>query len=250
MMFHTRHKVFKDHNINQLCDEVFTIKNFLSREELVEVIAELDLVDWDNVEPKGQYTYNQVKSLNKYRPRLEKILEGEELTFRDLNEVIRRPPTAGMAPHTDVINYEVRFRDIEVDEDYPGPKQKIGMSKYAFILYLNDNYTGGEICYPEYGIEYKPEAGEIVIHSPRVVHAVIKVKEGFRYTLSSVIDGFIYVDAEKYKNVEHLENLHELDRSDPLFYYSVDHGPTENKRLQKFIDNYINIGLYSDEPLT
>jgi hypothetical protein len=235
--------MFKDYNPNYLCDEVFTFKNFLSKEELAEIIAELELIDWDNCEPKGEFTYRNVKSLFKYEDRLKNLISGEELSFKNFNMAIRRPVLKGMFPHVDVINYLNRFLEIEVDENFEGPKQKYGIGKYSFIIYLNDNYSGGEICYPEYGIEYKPEAGEIVIHSCKAVHAVKKVTEGYRFTHSNIFDGFMYVDAEKLKTVKEID-LGRLDKSDPLFYFSSHHGKTENKRFAKFLETYVEESVY------
>jgi len=33
----------------------------------------------------------------------------------------------------------------------------------SIVLYLNDNYTGGDLSFPEQGIKIKPEAGSLVI---------------------------------------------------------------------------------------
>jgi len=232
--------MFKDYNPNYLCDEVFTIKNFLSKDELTEIFVELNSVDWDSL---AEPTYRNFQSLAKYKSRLEKILEGENLTAKNLNSVLRKKGGEGMRPHIDIMNYMNRFLEIQVDENFDGFKEKHSMGTYSFIIYFNDNYTGGEICYPEYGIEYKPEAGEMVIHSCKVVHAVKKVIDGYRFNLSDVFDGYIYVDAEKLKTVKEID-LSRLDKSDPLFYYSSHHGKTENKRFAKFLETYVEKGVY------
>jgi hypothetical protein len=52
--------------------------------------------------------------------------------------------------------------------------------EYSFVVYLNDNYVGGEIFWPNHGIELKPEAGSIVIFPSKepYLHGVNEIKEG------------------------------------------------------------------------
>ncbi len=54
----------------------------------------------------------------------------------------------------------------------------------ATLIYLNDNYSGGEIYFPEYDIEIKPKAGDLICFpdNPNYVHGVKKVESGTRYT--------------------------------------------------------------------
>lgn len=57
---------------------------------------------------------------------------------------------------------------------------------HGFVLYLNDDYTGGEIYYPNLDIEIKAPAGALVIHPSDVLHAhgVRKVLAGSRFTMT------------------------------------------------------------------
>jgi predicted 2-oxoglutarate/Fe(II)-dependent dioxygenase YbiX len=54
-------------------------------------------------------------------------------------------------------------------------------------LYLNDNYTGGEINFPHVGngITIKPEAGSAIFFPSNFVftHSVNEISEGIRYSL-------------------------------------------------------------------
>lgn len=56
---------------------------------------------------------------------------------------------------------------------------------WGTILYINDDYSGGEIYYPELNIEYKPQAGDLLIHAAHVVHGVRKVTKGIRFAYSN-----------------------------------------------------------------
>ena len=54
--------------------------------------------------------------------------------------------------------------------------------RFAVSINLSDDFDGGEICFPEYGMRsYKPTPGSAVIFSCSLLHAVTKVTRGRRY---------------------------------------------------------------------
>lgn len=59
--------------------------------------------------------------------------------------------------------------------------------EYGVVIYLNDNFVGGELHYPDRDLTIKPEKGMLVYHSGDVLHEVLKVTSGDRYTLTSFI---------------------------------------------------------------
>lgn len=54
----------------------------------------------------------------------------------------------------------------------------------ATLIYLNDEYEGGEIYFPELNIFIKPQEGDLVCFpdTPDFVHGVKPIKDGIRYT--------------------------------------------------------------------
>jgi predicted 2-oxoglutarate/Fe(II)-dependent dioxygenase YbiX len=58
--------------------------------------------------------------------------------------------------------------------------EKNNQLEYSFVFYLNDNYEGGDIYWPNQNISLKPEAGSVVIFPSKepYVHAVKIVKSG------------------------------------------------------------------------
>lgn len=56
----------------------------------------------------------------------------------------------------------------------------------GIVYYVNDNYDGGELFYPKFNIEYKPQAGDLIIHpgTVRYMHGVRDVKNGVRYSMN------------------------------------------------------------------
>jgi hypothetical protein len=85
-----------------------------------------------------------------------------------------------------------RFNAIQ--RHYPGTKldehwdrdRKPGL-KYASVIYINDDYEGGELYFPTRGIQVKPKAGSLVIFDsgPEYIHGV-SVVEGTKTRYASV----------------------------------------------------------------
>lgn len=54
----------------------------------------------------------------------------------------------------------------------------------ATLIYLNNDYSGGEIYFPDYDVYIKPDAGDLVCFpdTPDFVHGVKPITDGVRYT--------------------------------------------------------------------
>jgi hypothetical protein len=61
------------------------------------------------------------------------------------------------------------------------------LRRISYSLYLNDDYTGGEINFPRFGISYKPTIHDMVVFPASYVynHSVSMVTEGTRYCIVS-----------------------------------------------------------------
>lgn len=59
--------------------------------------------------------------------------------------------------------------------------------RMSTVYYANDNYSGGEINFPRFGIEYKPKANELLCFPSNFIynHSVSPVIEGTRYAVVS-----------------------------------------------------------------
>jgi hypothetical protein len=60
---------------------------------------------------------------------------------------------------------------------------------WGAIIYLNDNYSGGEIDYPDLNFMVKPKKGSMIVHSATFLHHVLPVIEGTRYMITTFIFG-------------------------------------------------------------
>lgn len=93
------------------------------------------------------------------------------------------------------------YYDIEVDSDFMGQylltKWSIGSKmdphvdtdsqKHQHIVcmyYINDDYEGGEIFFPDYNLKIKPRSNSLIMFpgNENYLHGVLEVSKGFRYT--------------------------------------------------------------------
>lgn len=59
----------------------------------------------------------------------------------------------------------------------------------TILIYLNDNYEGGELVFPEWGVAFKPKQGTLIAFPSYIEfsHTVRPVTSGERYTIVSWI---------------------------------------------------------------
>lgn len=67
-----------------------------------------------------------------------------------------------------------------------GANREFPNRNFAAIVYLNDNYQGGELMFPDLGFGIKGHAGELIIfRGDSIMHGVNKINSGNRYTIAS-----------------------------------------------------------------
>lgn len=77
------------------------------------------------------------------------------------------------------------------NSDFDGnPTDGFDNLKYVGILYLNNDYEGGELYFPEHGISIRPNSGSMYIFSGGVenIHGVTEITSGTRYSIVSFWD--------------------------------------------------------------
>jgi 2OG-Fe(II) oxygenase superfamily len=93
--------------------------------------------------------------------------------YSDTLQIVRwfpgmeQPPHADDMTNTDILGFEHRA--------------------FGSIIYLNDDYQGGNTYYPNYDIRITPKSGTLAIHpgDPEHLHGVTKIEDGMRYTIAS-----------------------------------------------------------------
>lgn len=61
--------------------------------------------------------------------------------------------------------------------------------RVSWVYYINDDYEGGELCFPTFNIKIKPEAGDLIFFpsSYAYPHYVSPTTSGTRYSIASWI---------------------------------------------------------------
>jgi predicted 2-oxoglutarate/Fe(II)-dependent dioxygenase YbiX len=100
-----------------------------------------------------------------------------DLEWFDRPEVLRYGPGGEYKPHADAENF---FPDSQ-------RWQRVIDRDLSILLYLNDSFEGGEIAFPNFGLQFKPKAGLLVAFpsDARYLHAALPVTQGIRYALVS-----------------------------------------------------------------
>ena len=92
----------------------------------------------------------------------------------------------------------IKYFNVEYDFDHRGFAIRLLENGIEFLehtdpedgivelIYLNDDYDGGELILHDYNITFKPEKGDIIIFdASTITHSVLNTKIGQRYSIIS-----------------------------------------------------------------
>ena len=60
-----------------------------------------------------------------------------------------------------------------------------GRSEITTLYYLNNDFEGGEIFFPNDDIKIKPTAGNLLVFDSKIKHGVTKVTSGIRWSIGA-----------------------------------------------------------------
>lgn len=162
--------------------EIVLLKEFATKKEAETVHTYLESMYHAANEKDDTLRRNDLKSdfnnimidlNNKYQETARSILDFPvEPEFSTLHNYVYWETGKEMLPHYDNV-----------------PGEHLHPVMYGCVLYLNDNFTGGQLWYPNLGVEYTPVAGELIIHPGHreYSHGIRKVTEGIRISAASFI---------------------------------------------------------------
>jgi hypothetical protein len=195
------------YSFTEITPELFSVENFLSKEHidvLQNIINNASQEDWEIA------YFESVKSfcMRKFgRDDIENLVkEGKfEITqnWKDKNLSISSNKLYAELHHT--LNSMVIKSDTSLNLDGLATIQRMQAGvelkshadqhtdpsvQYATIIYINDDYVGGELFFPNLNIEIKPKAGTLLFFpgNAEYEHGVRHVEEGpIRYVLVGFI---------------------------------------------------------------
>jgi hypothetical protein len=171
--------------------KAITKDNFISKEDceyLINLVESTDLWSsvpgstWDkrsiHVGPTyshlGKKAFNIIKNATLAVQEIIKLeYDLSENVYPDIASINRWFPGMSQHPHADdMTNTEIKGFEHRV---------------FGSLIYLNDNYSGGLLYYPQYDFTITPVTGLLAIHPGDTdhIHGVSEVKDNMRYTISS-----------------------------------------------------------------
>lgn len=171
-----------------------TVDNFISKRDasaLIKFASSIDQWDEDGMDDfwNGR-SLNAINIYEKYnkdiglymyelRSRVGKEIAktyGEEAVYPDLFQIVRWFPGQEQPPHSD-----------DMTEHKDSGLEWFEHRHYGSILYLNDDYGGGQTYYPQHDYAITPKAGTLAMHpgDPEHLHGVTKIENSIRYTIAS-----------------------------------------------------------------
>lgn len=184
------------YNLTQLNDKIFYVEDFILPEEMQHIDFHiLNLNGWNLAENLVHWTKNldyeveckkcnekaiteQVKDIQK---RIIKCLGIHEKQLRQTNIVLQYKSSDNSSTRNGMLmNYHT-------DNYAKGSSEHVIQGT---VLYLNDNFEGGEIHYKNFDLKIKPKKGMLVVHGggDDCEHGVLPLLSGNRF----VVTGFIY----------------------------------------------------------
>jgi prolyl 4-hydroxylase len=165
-------------NIIQHHDYIWELENFITNEEIALLNDAIDHVSENEWQDVGGRNYN----INNFKT---EIIP----TFRSLEEKLMKY-FKNYTSYLEVIDLQ-RLKDgmymsEHQDFDPSGTNTNI---VFGAVFYVNDNFTGGELYYPELDYKIKPKAKSVIVHKWDYWHSVLPVETGTRYMFTIFIKG-------------------------------------------------------------
>ena len=156
---------FNKENFIKINEEAFVYKNFINKDyaEKLKLLAKEMPFKVREIHPIHEMGHIADGYINE---KISRLLNSN--SYCPGLSLVNTPKGLSWAKHTDLDSYDDSQR---------------GSKTFGGVIYLED-FKGGEICYPDYDIEYHPDQGDMILHSASVVHSVNEVISDSRYTIN------------------------------------------------------------------
>lgn len=179
-------------------DNIKTITNFLNEKEIDTAFSFLNKYEVNYnathsypIVALPEYKHDEKYYIfgNKLGSKMQKTAESlyELPLIRDEGfQLVVHPTGTYIDPHTDILDID--------DPDYENDSYDDQIKRFPYLwsghlsilAYLNDDFEGGEIYFPELDYGIKPERGMLITFPGNLhyVHGVAPITSGVRYTVS------------------------------------------------------------------
>ncbi len=170
---------------NKFDEDIWVMKKFLSDDEIILFKNKLESLtdeDWNAAKnPIEWYNGKTSPALKELEPINNRIAELVSPNYEPTKNLsfTRMFPGDSMHEHKDTCEEE----EATSNDDFG----TCAITKYGVVVYINDDFIGGELYYPERAKKYTPQAGDLVIHGALINHGVSTVTSGIRYAYASFL---------------------------------------------------------------
>lgn len=214
-------------------DNIVLIHNFISDEDLLVINEYLNSYK-DNDEFMGgkDLREDRVKAEN---PKVGKLLDKYEKNiydeaYKNFTEKYGIPVVRKAVNSTHFVKWITGMNsklhcDCEKPDGTPAYTADFYKYNVSVLMYPNDEYTGGEIVFPDYDLTVKPKPGDMIMFpgNGAYKHIVTRVESGTRYTMPSWYSFDVNEKPEKpekvwdYRDsVQLWEGMPDFDKIDPV----------------------------------
>ncbi|WP_422932151.1 prolyl hydroxylase family protein [Singulisphaera sp. PoT] len=172
----------------ELADSVYIIEGFMTPEECGEVIGETEDIGY---EAAPIQTIDGMRILSDVRNNTRVILDDFERANFLWERVKAEVPTFHGGRQAIAVNERFRFYRYAPGEhfarhqDAPFRRDNGEVSQFTFMVYLNEDFVGGETIFNDVGV--RPKTGMALIFKHDLPHEGSAVKQGIKYVLRSDI---------------------------------------------------------------
>ncbi|HEX8266077.1 MAG TPA: 2OG-Fe(II) oxygenase [Pyrinomonadaceae bacterium] len=175
---------------NEIADGIFVTRNVFSAEECQKFIELTEQTGYDAATMDAFGVAIRRPSLrNNDRVILDDQLLAEELWQRCkpfVPNVLNGKLTIGLNERLRFYRYEAGQKFAQhFDGSFRRPNGE--QSLLTWMIYLNEDFTGGETNFNGAGIEIKPETGMMLVFRHELIHEGTEVQSGRKYVLRSVV---------------------------------------------------------------
>lgn len=158
-------------------EDIYTFKNFLNSNECSLVL--------ENIK---NHNFNKARQFSIGRNNKEIFTQDEKLKLF-ITKKTKNTDNLGIIVHKFTQPLEFYRYDtgdfITAHTDAPRPFSNSKESNYTAIIYLNDNFDGGQTYFNDLDRSIKPEEGLLLIFKHSLKHEAVKVNAGVKYIYRS-----------------------------------------------------------------
>lgn len=168
----------KHPELQEVIPGIYIISDFISQDQVKEVMDFLQ-ENKNNVFKLEETNPNSRMMANRIIDIVGKGLSIEDIDFDPIFDGLYSPLSI-----KNIMKYEI-------GEEFPSHHDSGEycpiQSDWGLVLYINDNFEGGELFYPEKNITYVPKSGDLVIHgaSEEFAHGTTPIISGTKYVATS-----------------------------------------------------------------